>query len=55
MQKSKGQGKMLPMASHSLQLAAEEFRKIHNPKNTEIKGQIFSQCHAGIQLMAEGY
>ena len=36
------------MASHSLQLAAEEFRKICGTKNTEIERQILSQCHASI-------
>ena len=43
------------MALHSLQLVAEEFRKICKPKIQKLKRQILSQCHAGIQLMAKRY
>ena len=41
------------MAGHSLQLAAEEFRKIREPKNIQTKRGILGKHYAGIQFLVK--
>ena len=39
--------------AHSLQLAAEEFKKIREPKNIQTERRILGKCNAGIQFLVE--